>query len=107
MTKVVRFHELGGPDVLRLEDVLIGAPGPGDALIRVEAIGLNRAEALFRQGRYIQQVKDFPARLGNEAAGVIEAVGPGVTGFSPGQAVSVLPSFSQNDYGVYGGRALV
>ncbi|MDR8412032.1 zinc-dependent alcohol dehydrogenase family protein [Nonomuraea sp. 3-1Str] len=107
MARTVRFHELGGPEVLRLEDLEPGEPGPGEVRIRVEAIGLNRAEALFRSGRYIQPVKRLPSGLGNEAAGVIEAVGPDVTGFGEGQAVSVLPSFSHNDYGVYAERAVV
>ncbi|MEV0143443.1 MULTISPECIES: zinc-dependent alcohol dehydrogenase family protein [unclassified Nonomuraea] len=106
MARTVRFHELGGPEVLRLEDLEPGEPGPGEVRLRVEAIGLNRAEALFRSGRYIQPVKHFPSGLGNEAAGVIEAVGPDVTGFEEGQAVSVLPSFSHNDYGMYAERAV-
>src|SRR4051812_6456213 len=99
MARTVRFHELGGPEVLRLEDLEPGEPGPGEALIRVDAIGLNRAEALFRSGRYIQRAENLPARLGNEAAGAVEAVGPGVSGFDVGDAVSVVPSFSYNDYG--------
>ncbi|MEV4178677.1 zinc-dependent alcohol dehydrogenase family protein [Nonomuraea sp. NPDC049709] len=107
MVKTVRFHELGGPDVLRLEDVEVGRPGPGELLVRMEAIGLNRAEALFRSGNYIEPVKEFPARLGTEAAGVVEAAGPGVTGFAAGQPVSVLPAFSMNDHGVYAERAIV
>ncbi|GGP32922.1 zinc-dependent alcohol dehydrogenase family protein [Streptomyces melanogenes] len=107
MARTVRFHELGGPEVLRLEDVEVGAPRPGELLIRVEAIGINRAEALFRSGNYIEQVKEFPARLGAEAAGVVEVVGAGVTGFEPGQAVSVVPAFSMNAYGVYAERAIV
>ncbi|MFI6597445.1 zinc-dependent alcohol dehydrogenase family protein [Nonomuraea sp. NPDC050536] len=107
MTKTVRFHETGGPEVLRLEEVDTGEPGPGEVLIRVDAIGINRAEALFRSDVYIEPVKQLPARLGTEAAGVIEAVGPQVTGFEAGQAVSVVPSFSQNDYGVYGRKAIV
>ncbi|MEX2980969.1 zinc-dependent alcohol dehydrogenase family protein [Streptomyces sp. C36] len=107
MVKTVRFHEYGGPEVLRLEDVEVGEPGPGELLIRVDAIGVNRAEALFRGGDYIEPVKEFPARLGAEAAGVIEAVGPRVTGFEIGQPVSVLPAFSMNDYGVYAERAIV
>ncbi|MFI7442284.1 zinc-dependent alcohol dehydrogenase family protein [Nonomuraea indica] len=107
MARTVRFHEIGGPEVMRLEDVEPGEPGPGEALIRVDAIGVNRAEALFRTGVYIEPVKRFPARLGTEAAGVIEAVGPGVTEFAAGQAVSVVPAFSQNDYGVYAERAIV
>ncbi|WP_449349856.1 zinc-dependent alcohol dehydrogenase family protein [Streptomyces shaanxiensis] len=107
MTRTVRFHELGGPDVLRIEDVEVGAPGPGELLVRVDAIGLNRAEALFRSGNYIEPVKEFPARLGTEAAGVVEAVGARVSGFAAGQPVSVIPAFSMNDHGVYAERAIV
>ncbi|MEU8137308.1 zinc-dependent alcohol dehydrogenase family protein [Streptodolium elevatio] len=107
MARTVLFHELGGPEVLRVEDVPVGDPGPGELRIRVDAIGLNRAEALFRSGHYIEPVKRFPARLGAEAAGVVEAVGEGVTGFRPGQPVSTVPAFSQNDYGVYAETALV
>lgn len=107
MTRTVLFHELGGPEVMRLADVEIGEPGPGEVRIRVDAIGLNRAEALFRSGHYIEPVKRFPARLGTEAAGVIEAVGEGVTGLRPGQPVSTVPAFSQNDHGVYAERTIV
>ncbi|MFI1722751.1 zinc-dependent alcohol dehydrogenase family protein [Streptomyces sp. NPDC020489] len=107
MTRTVRFHEVGGPEVLRLEDVAVGEPGPGQLLLRVDAIGLNRAEVLFRSGQYIEAVKEFPARLGTEAAGVVEAVGPDVTGFEVGQQVSVVPAFSMNDHGVYAERAIV
>ncbi|WP_043620024.1 zinc-dependent alcohol dehydrogenase family protein [Nonomuraea candida] len=106
-TKAVLFRELGGPDVMRLEDVPVGEPGPGEARIRVDAIGLNRAEVLFRTGQYIEPVRRFPARLGTEAAGVVEAVGDGVTGLRPGDPVSTIPAFSQNDYGVYAERAIV
>lgn len=107
MASTVRFHEVGGPEVMRLEELETGEPGPGEVRIRVDAIGINRAEALFRSGRYIEPVKRLPARLGAEAAGVIEAVGPEVSGFEAGQAVSVVPNFSQNDYGVYGRQAIV
>ncbi|KUL46069.1 NADPH:quinone reductase [Streptomyces sp. NRRL F-4489] len=107
MAGTVRFHAYGGAEVLRLEDVPVGDPGPGELAIRVDAIGLNRAEVLFRAGRYIEAARRFPARLGTEAAGVVEAIGPGVTGFRTGQPVSVLPAFSMNDYGVYAERALV
>jgi NADPH:quinone reductase-like Zn-dependent oxidoreductase len=107
MARTVRFHEAGGPEVMRLEDLETGEPGPGEVRIRVDAIGINRAEVLFRRGRYIEPVKHLPARLGTEAAGVIEAVGPEVAGFGEGQPVSVLPAFSQNDYGMYAERAIV
>jgi NADPH:quinone reductase-like Zn-dependent oxidoreductase len=106
MTTTVRFHETGGADVLRLHDLDPGEPGPGEVLLRIDAIGLNRADVLFRSGQYIESVKQFPAGLGSEAAGVIEALGPGVTGFAIGQPVSVIPNFSQNDYPQYAERAL-
>lgn len=106
MVKTVRMQETGGPEVLRLEDLEPGEPGQGEVLIKVDAIGLNRADVLFRSGQYIEPVKQFPAGLGSESAGVIETVGPGVTGFAIGQPVSVIPNFSQNDYPQYAERAL-
>ncbi|MFI1198495.1 zinc-dependent alcohol dehydrogenase family protein [Streptomyces sp. NPDC020883] len=107
MARIVRFHETGGPDVLRLEDVEIGEPGPDEVVIRVEAFGLNRAEVMFRSGNYIESARKFPARLGTEASGVVEAVGAQVTGFAVGDPVSVVPAFSMNDHGVYGERTIV
>ncbi|MBW8487637.1 zinc-dependent alcohol dehydrogenase family protein [Actinomadura parmotrematis] len=107
MAKTVLFHEHGGPEVLRVEDVAVGEPGPGEVRIRVDAVGVNRAEVLFRSGHYIEPVRRFPGRLGTEAAGVVEAVGEGVEGFAPGQAVSTVPAFSQNDHAVYAERAIV
>jgi NADPH:quinone reductase-like Zn-dependent oxidoreductase len=107
MAKVVRFHELGGPEVLRLEEHPVGEPGPGEVRIRVDAIGLNRSEANFRRGRYLDKVRRLPSGLGYEAAGEVEAAGPGVTGFEPGEPVSVLPTFPQSRYHVYGEQAIV
>ncbi len=69
--------------------------------IRIHALGLNRAESMFRSGQYLEQPK-LPARLGYEAAGTVAALGPGVTGFQVGDTVSTIPSFSLNDYGLYG-----
>lgn len=106
MTRTIRFHETGGPEVLRIERVALGEPGPGEVCVRIEAIGLNRAEAAFRAGQYLEPPQ-LPARIGYEAAGVIEAVGENVSGLRVGQAVCVLPAFSMNKYGVYAERALV
>jgi NADPH2:quinone reductase len=106
MSLVVRFHRTGGPEVLQLEDMDIGRPKAGEVRIRVRALGLNRAEAMFRSGNYLE-APNLPARLGYEAAGEIEAVGDGVTGLSVGDAVSTIPSFSMNQYGVYGEAAIV
>ncbi|MGO4748496.1 zinc-dependent alcohol dehydrogenase family protein, partial [Streptomyces sp. 2MCAF27] len=101
MNRAVRFHQTGGPEVLRLEEVPDPVPGRGEVLIRTAALGLNRAESMFRLGQYgIDPV--FPSGLGYEAAGVIEAVGDGVTGFRVGQAVSVVPSFTMTDYPMHG-----
>lgn len=104
MTRVVRFHEFGGPEVLRLEDVDMRAPGAGEVRIRVRALGLNRAEALMRAGTYIE-TPNLPSGLGLEAAGLVEAVGDGVEGLAPGDAVSVVPPISMARYPAYGDLA--
>src|SRR5262245_25042515 len=104
MARVVRFHQLGGPEVLRVEEVEVPPPGKGEVQVSIKALGLNRAEATFRRGQYLEEPK-LPARLGYEAAGTIAAVGPGVHGFSIGDAVSTIPSFSLNEYGLYGDLA--
>src|SRR5262245_16999954 len=101
MARVVRFHETGGPEVLKIEQLDVPPPGKGEVQIRVKALGLNRAESMFRRGEYLEQ-PDFPARIGYEAAGTVAAVGPGVDGFQVGDAVSTIPAFSMNQYGVYG-----
>lgn len=106
MSRIVRFHKTGGPEVLKLEQVEVPPPKQGEVRIAVKALGLNRAEAMFRSGQYLED-PTFPARLGYEAAGTVEAVGPGVEGFKIGDAVSTIPAFSQNQYGVYGDVATV
>ncbi|NBH09243.1 zinc-dependent alcohol dehydrogenase family protein [Amycolatopsis sp. SID8362] len=107
MTKTVRFAVEGGPEVLELVDVELGDPGAGELRLRVEAIGLNRAEAMFRSGTYFERPDAFPAKLGYSASGIVEAVGEGVTGFAAGDAVSTVAGFSMRDYGVYGEAAIV
>jgi NADPH:quinone reductase-like Zn-dependent oxidoreductase len=106
MPRIVRFHETGGPEVLRIEELPAQDPGPNEVRLKVEALGLNRAEAMFRMGAYLEPPK-LPAKLGYEAAGVVDAVGSGVTAFKPGDVVSVIPAFSMNEHGVYGESAVV
>jgi len=106
MSKVVRFHEQGGPEKLRIEEVDVGAPGTGEVRIRVEAIGLNRSEAMFRAGGYLQPSK-FPSLIGYEGVGIVEALGSEVRGFSPGDRVCVMPNFRLGEYGLYGEQAIV
>ena len=101
MSKVVRFHRLGGPEVLQIDELDVRAPGPGEVRIKVKALGLNRAEAMYRSGQYTF-TPDMPAALGYEAAGTIESVGQDVSGFSVDDEVNVIPAFSFADYGMYG-----
>ena len=89
MAKAVRFYETGGPEVLRLEDVAVGEPGPGEVHVRHAAVGLNFADTYFRQGYY---PLTLPNGMGVEASGVIEAVGKGVNGFAPGDRVTYTGS---------------
>jgi NADPH:quinone reductase-like Zn-dependent oxidoreductase len=103
MSRVVRFHEHGGPEVLRIEEVEVPPPGPGEVTIRVEALGLNRAEALMRAGTYIES-PTLPSGLGLEAAGVVEAVGEGVAALAPGDAVSLIPPISMARWPAHGER---
>jgi NADPH:quinone reductase-like Zn-dependent oxidoreductase len=106
MSKVVRFHEHGGPEQLRLEELDVGAPGTDEVRIRVEAIGLNRSEAMFRAGGYLQAPK-LPSLIGYEGVGIVEALGSGVQGFSPGDRVCVMPNFRLGEYGIYAEHAIV
>jgi NADPH:quinone reductase-like Zn-dependent oxidoreductase len=105
MPKVVRFHETGGPEVLKFEDVQPQQPGKGEVRLKVQAIGLNRAESMFYRGQYIYQPK-FPAGLGYEAAGIVEAVGPDVDASWINKQVSTIPAFSLNEYSMVGETAV-
>ncbi|MEV6039007.1 zinc-dependent alcohol dehydrogenase family protein [Nonomuraea sp. NPDC052116] len=107
MSKAVRFDEFGGPEVLQVREVEVGDPGPGELRIRVDAIGLNRAEIMFRTDAYPDKPTFPGSGLGYEAAGVVEAVGPDVTGFAAGDPVGVVPAFHQSQYGTYGDHVLV
>ncbi|WP_368913566.1 zinc-dependent alcohol dehydrogenase family protein [Mixta calida] len=101
MSKIVTFNRTGGPEVLEIIDVQVPAPAAGEVQIRVHAIGLNRAEIMYRNGQYVIE-PEFPARLGYEAAGVVEAVGENSENFAKGDLVSVIPSFMFNEYAMYG-----
>ena len=83
-THAIRMYEYGGPEVLRYEKVELDQPGEGEAQIRHTAIGLNFIDTYHRSGLYPM---DLPAGLGSEAAGIVEAVGPGVTDVQPGDRV--------------------
>ncbi|MFI0821931.1 zinc-dependent alcohol dehydrogenase family protein [Streptomyces sp. NPDC021098] len=101
MPRNVRFHQVGGPEVLSLDEVTVPPPGKGEVRIRTKALGLNRAEAMFRTGEYVVDPV-LPSGVGYEASGEIEAVGAGVDGLAVGDAVSVVPAFAMTDYAVHG-----
>ncbi|WNV09830.1 quinone oxidoreductase [Tardiphaga sp. 709] len=86
MTKAVRVHEIGGPEVLTYEDVQVPAPAAGEVRIRQHAIGVNFIDTYFRSGLY--KAPQLPFIAGNEASGEVIEVGPGVTGFHPGDRVA-------------------
>src|SRR6202789_849224 len=105
--KIVRFHKTGPAEVLQFEEVLLPEPGPGEIRLRVKALGLNRAEIMFRNGQYLETPVP-PSQNGYEAAGIIEAVGPGVDFSWIGKTISTVPgTFKLNDHGVYGEVAVV
>src|SRR5687768_15308546 len=85
MTKAIRYHKQGGPEVLQLDDIQVGEPGQGQARIRHTAIGVNFVDTYQRSGLYPMQV---PAVAGNEGAGVVEAVGSGVSDLKAGDRVA-------------------
>ena len=106
MSRVVRFNRLGGPEILQIESRQIPEPGADEVLIEVQAIGLNRADVMFRRGNYLEKAT-FPSQLGFEAAGKVVSCGQQVTRFQPGDAVCTLPGFDLSRYGVYGDHAVV
>ena len=97
----------GGPEVLEFLETEVPAPGPTEVRIKVKAIGINRAESMWRTDVYIEPVVKYPAGLGYEAAGLVDAVGRDVRGVALGDEVNVIPSFSLNQYHTSGEVVLV
>ena len=86
MSKAIRIHETGGPEVLRWEEVTIGPPGPGEVHLRQSAVGLNFIDVYHRSGLY--PLPELPATPGMEGSGIVVATGEGVEGFAPGDRVA-------------------
>lgn len=96
MAHAIRIHATGGPEVLSWDDVSVGAPGPGQVLLRQHAVGLNYIDVYHRSGLY--KLAALPAVIGMEGAGTVEAVGPEVSEFKPGDRVAyagVLGAYAQ------------
>src|SRR5260221_3002795 len=106
MAKIVRFHRIGGPEVLNIEEVPSRESGKGEPKLRVQAIGLNRSDSMFMHGYYLEPTQ-LPATLGYEAAGVVVGVGAGVDRGWLNKKVSTIPTFSLNQYGVIGNEVIV
>ena len=103
--RAIRVHQHGGPEAMALDDVATPTPGPGQALVRLHTAGVNFIDVYFRTGLY---KADLPAGLGNEGAGVVEAVGEGVTDIKIGERVAYAMSRgSYADYAVVPAAALV
>lgn len=101
MSKAIRIHEHGGPEVMRWEDVAVGDPGPGQVRLRHTAVGLNFIDVYHRTGLY--PVPALPSGLGLEAAGVVEAVGPDVTDWQAGDRIA----YASPPVGAYSERRLM
>src|SRR3982074_3592159 len=103
MSRTIKFAKAGGPEVLEFVNKEVAAPGPAEVRIKVKAIGINRAEPMWRHEQYIETPVTYPAGLGYEAAGTVDAVGRDVTGVAVGDTVSTIPALSMNhsfNYGV-------
>jgi NADPH:quinone reductase-like Zn-dependent oxidoreductase len=99
-TRYWEFDRAGGPDVLRLMKGVCQEPGYGEVRLRVEAVSLNRSDLMFLRDGYIEKPR-FPSRLGGEAAGVIEALGPGVNDLKVGDRVTSVNAFAKSEYGMF------
>lgn len=106
MPKAVRFNQLGGPEVLRFENIPERQPAAGEVLLKVEAVGMNRAESMYFHGQYMEQPK-LPSGLGYEAVGVVKAVGSGVHPSLVGKRFGTIPGYSMNQYPVLAEEAVV
>src|SRR5574342_606045 len=101
MSKIIRFHRTGGPEVLQIDELPDRPLRSGEVRLKVTAIGLNRAEIMFREGKYVVPPR-LPSLIGYEASGVISEIAKDVTGLNLGDHVSSIPAFSMNDFGTYG-----
>ncbi len=106
MPKAIRFNQLGGPEVLHMEDLPERKPGPSEVLLKVEAVGLNRAESMYYHGLYMEKV-NLPSGLGYEAVGKVIAVGPDVDPALIGKRFGTIPGYSMNQYPVLSDEAVV
>ena len=106
MSSMIRFHKFGDADVLQYEEVPTPVPGPGEVLVRVQAVGLGWKDVLWRQNLAAEQAK-LPAGTGFELAGTVAALGDGVSDFDVGTAVAGFPASTPNRYPTWGDLVLM
>lgn len=106
MSRVVRFHQLGGADVLRIEQREVPVPNESEVVLKVEAIGMNRADVMLRTGNYLEAAT-FPSQLGFEASGTVITIGKNVSRFKQGDKVCVIPGFNLSQFGTYTDHAVI
>ncbi len=106
MSRMIRFHQFGAADVLKLEELPTPKPGFGEVLLRTQALGVSWKDVLWRQNLACELAR-LPAGLGFELAGVVEAVGEGVADLQPGMAVASFPAGTPNTYPAWGDRVLM
>lgn len=106
MSKIIRFHKTGGPEVLQIDELPDRPLRSGEVRLKVTAIGLNRAEIMFREGKYLVPPK-LPSLIGYEASGVITEIADDVSGLNLGNHVSSIPAFSMSEYGTYGDSVIL
>ena len=106
MAKAIRFNQLGGPEVLHVEDLPKRQPGLGEVLLKVEAVGLNRAESMYYHGFYMEKA-NLPSGLGYEAVGKVIAAGPEVDPALIGKRFGTIPGYSMNQFPVLAEEAVV
>ncbi|MBL0372366.1 zinc-dependent alcohol dehydrogenase family protein [Rhizobium sp. KVB221] len=108
MPRIVHVEKLGGPEFLTINDAALAEPGPGEVRLKVDAFALNRADILYITGSHYTELK-LPSRIGSEAAGIVDSVGPGVDHIKVGDRVSTVPFFTTQSerHGVQGEFAIV
>ncbi len=106
LPKAIRFNQLSGPEVLHMEDLPEHQPGRGEVLLKVEAVGFNRAESMYYHGFYMEKV-NLPSGFGYEAVGKVIAVGPEVDPALVGKRFGNIPGVSMNQYPVLAEEAVV
>src|SRR5260370_25612251 len=105
MTRSASIQEFGGREEPGIEEVEVEEPGEGEVRMRIRGIGINRTDITLRSGRSPAK-PPLPTKIGFEAAGEIEAIGPGAKGFAIGDRVALVPAYAASRYGLYGESSL-